>query len=148
MLGNFSFGDYFKEDATRWAWEFITEKLELPVDKLYVSVYQDDDEAYDIWTRRRGVAPDHMVRLGKEDNFWEIGSGPCGPCSEIYFDRGPQYSCGSPTCDVGCDCADYVNNSRYICYFWQNFVFHIYETKSLPHSFESVTRKFYHINAI
>ena len=83
MLGNFSFGDYFKEDATRWAWEFITEKLELPVDKLYVSVYQDDDEAYEIWTKRRGVAPDHMVRLGKEDNFWEIGSGPCGPCSEI-----------------------------------------------------------------
>ena len=73
MLGNFSFGDYFKEDATRWAWEFITEKLELPVDKLYVSVYQDDDEAYEIWTKRRGVAPDHMVRLGKEDNFWEIG---------------------------------------------------------------------------
>mgnify|MGYP000971569982 CR=1 FL=1 len=108
MLGNFSFGDYFKEDATRWAWEFITEKLELPIDKLYVSVYQDDDEAYDIWTKRRGVAPDHMVRLGKEDNFWEIGSGPCGPCSEIYFDRGPEYGCGKPTCGVGCDCDRYM----------------------------------------
>ena len=115
MLGNFSFGDYFKEDATRWAWEFITEKLELPVDKLYVSVYQDDDEAYDIWTRRRGVAPDHMVRLGKEDNFWEIGSGPCGPCSEIYFDRGPEKGCGRPDCHVGCDCDRYVE-------FW-NLVF-------------------------
>ena len=108
MLGNFSFGDYFKEDATRWAWEFITEKLELPVDKLYVSVYQDDDEAYDIWTKRRGVAPDHMVRLGKEDNFWEIGSGPCGPCSEIYYDRGAEYGCGKPSCTVGCDCDRYV----------------------------------------
>ena len=108
MLGNFSFGDYFKEDATRWAWEFITEKLELPVEKLYVSVYQDDDEAYEIWTKRRGVAPDHMVRLGKEDNFWEIGSGPCGPCSEIYFDRGPEYGCGKPTCGVGCDCDRYM----------------------------------------
>ena len=115
MLGNFSFGDYFKEDATRWAWEFITEKLELPVDKLYVSVYQDDDEAYDIWTKRRGVAPDHMVRLGKEDNFWEIGSGPCGPCSEIYFDRGPEKGCGRPDCHVGCDCDRYVE-------FW-NLVF-------------------------
>ena len=108
MLGNFSFGDYFKEDATRWAWEFITEKLELPIDKLYVSVYQDDDEAYDIWTKRRGVAPDHMVRLGKEDNFWEIGSGPCGPCSEIYYDRGPEYGCGKPDCTVGCDCDRYI----------------------------------------
>ena len=99
MLGNFSFGDYFKEDATRWAWEFITEKLELPVDKLYVSVYQDDDEAYDIWTKRRGVAPDHMVRLGKEDNFWEIGSGPCGPCSEMS--SGTWYSPSSiPTARV------------------------------------------------
>ena len=115
MLGNFSFGDYFKEDATRWAWEFITEKLELPVDKLYVSVYQDDDEAYEIWTKRRGVAPDHMVRLGKEDNFWEIGSGPCGPCSEIYFDRGPEKGCGRPDCHVGCDCDRYVE-------FW-NLVF-------------------------
>ena len=108
MLGNFSFGDYFKEDATRWAWEFITEKLELPVDKLYVSVYQDDDEAYEIWTKRRGVAPDHMVRLGKEDNFWEIGSGPCGPCSEIYYDRGPEYGCGKPGCTVGCECDRYI----------------------------------------
>ena len=104
MLGNFSFGDYFKEDATRWAWEFITEKLELPVDKLYVSVYQDDDEAYDIWTKSVGIPEDHMVRLGKEDNFWEHGSGPCGPCSEIYFDRGLKYGCGKPTCGVGCDC--------------------------------------------
>ncbi len=88
MLGNFSFGDYFKHEATAWAWEFITKVLELPVDRLWVSIYQDDDEAFDIWTKEVGVAPERIVRLGKEDNFWEIGSGPCGPCSEIYFDRG------------------------------------------------------------
>ena len=97
MLGNFSFGDYFKHEATAWAWEFCTKVLEMPADKIYISVYQDDDEAYDIWTKELGVSPDHMVRLGKEDNFWEHGAGPCGPCSELYFDRGEKYGCGSPT---------------------------------------------------
>ena len=85
MLGNFSFGDYFKNDATKWAWEFVTEVLNMPVDKLWVTIYEDDDEAFDIWTKNVGVAPDRIVRMGKEDNFWEIGTGPCGPCSEIYF---------------------------------------------------------------
>ncbi len=108
MLGNFSFGDYFKEEATQWAWEFFTEVLEMPKEKLYVSVYEQDDEAYDIWTKHRGVDPSHMVRLGKADNFWEHGSGPCGPCSEIYFDRGEEKGCGSPDCMVGCDCDRYV----------------------------------------
>ncbi|MFA7637594.1 MAG: alanine--tRNA ligase, partial [Monoglobales bacterium] len=115
MLGNFSFGDYFKREVTAWAWEFITKELELPVDRLYVSVYVEDDEAYDIWTKEVGVSPDHMVRFGKEDNFWEIGTGPCGPCSEIYFDRGEKYGCGSPDCKVGCECDRYVE-------FW-NLVF-------------------------
>ena len=115
MLGNFSFGDYFKREATAWAWEFCTKVLEMPADKIYISVYQDDDEAYDIWTKELGVSPDHMVRLGKEDNFWEHGAGPCGPCSELYFDRGEKYGCGSPTCGVGCDCDRYVE-------FW-NLVF-------------------------
>ena len=108
MLGNFSFGDYFKREATEWAWEFFTEVLEMPKELLYVSVYQDDDEAYDIWTKERGVDPSHMVRMGKEDNFWEHGSGPCGPCSEIYFDRGPEKGCGSPDCKVGCECDRFV----------------------------------------
>ncbi len=108
MLGNFSFGDYFKEEATTWAWEFFTEVLKMPKDKLYVSVYENDDEAMEIWTKRRGVDPSHMVKLGKEDNFWEHGSGPCGPCSEIYFDRGEEKGCGKPTCGVGCDCDRYV----------------------------------------
>ncbi len=108
MLGNFSFGDYFKREATAWAWEFFTKVLEMPADKLYVSIYQDDDEAYKIWTEEVGVDPSHMVRLGKEDNFWEHGSGPCGPCSEIYFDRGPEKGCGSPDCHVGCECDRYV----------------------------------------
>lgn len=108
MLGNFSFGDYFKIEAIEWAWEFFTKVLELPVDKLYVSVYEDDDEAYDLWTKHIGVEPDHMTRLGKEDNFWEHGSGPCGPCSEIYFDRGSEHGCGSPDCKVGCDCDRFV----------------------------------------
>lgn len=115
MLGNFSFGDYFKREATAWAWEFCTKVLEMSADKIYISVYQDDDEAYDIWTKELGVSPDHMVRLGKEDNFWEHGAGPCGPCSELYFDRGEKYGCGSPTCGVGCDCDRYVE-------FW-NLVF-------------------------
>ena len=108
MLGNFSFGDYFKNEAIAWAWEFFTEVLEMPKDKLHISVYQDDDEAYDIWTKKIGIAPDHMVRLGKEDNFWEHGSGPCGPCSEIYFDRGAEKGCGRPDCHVGCECDRFV----------------------------------------
>ena len=107
-LGNFSFGDYFKREATAWAWEFLTGVLEIPPEKLWVSIYLDDDEAFDIWTREVGVAPERIVRLGKEDNFWEHGAGPCGPCSEIYFDRGEKYGCGSPTCGVGCDCDRYV----------------------------------------
>ena len=108
MLGNFSFGDYFKREAITWAWEFFTQVLEMPKELLYISVYQDDDEAWDIWTREIGVEESHMKRLGKEDNFWEHGSGPCGPCSEIYFDRGEKYGCGKPTCGVGCDCDRYV----------------------------------------
>lgn len=108
MLGNFSFGDYFKNDAIHWAWEYFTEVLKIPADKLYCSVYEDDDEAWDIWTKDVGVPEDHMVRLGKEDNFWEHGSGPCGPCSEIYYDRGEKYGCGKPTCKVGCDCDRYM----------------------------------------
>ena len=97
MLGNFSFGDYFKHEATAWAWEFCTKVLELPVERIWVSIYQDDDEAFDIWTKEVGVDPSRIVRLGKEDNFWEHGTGPCGPCSELYFDRGEEYGCGSPT---------------------------------------------------
>ena len=115
MLGNFSFADYFKKEATAWAWEFITEVVKMEPDKLYVSVFEDDDEAFEIWTKGVGVAEDHMVRLGREDNFWEIGSGPCGPCSEIYYDRGERYGCGKPGCAVGCDCDRYVE-------FW-NLVF-------------------------
>ena len=113
MLGNFSFGDYFKHEAIAWAWEFCTKVLELPVDRIWVSIYENDDEAFDIWTKEVGVSPDRIVRLGKEDNFWEHGSGPCGPCSELYFDRGEEYGCGSPTCGVGCDCDRYVE-------FWNN----------------------------
>ena len=108
MLGNFSFQDYFKREATAWAWEFLTKVLEIPAELLYVSVYEDDDEAYDIWTKEVGIDPSHMVRFGKEDNFWEHGSGPCGPCSEIYFDRGPEHGCGKPDCKVGCDCDRYM----------------------------------------
>lgn len=113
MLGNFSFGDYFKHEATAWAWEFCTKVMEMPVDKLWVTIYEDDDEAFDIWTKEVGVSPDRIVRLGKEDNFWEHGAGPCGPCSEIYFDRGEKYGCGSPTCGPGCDCDRYTE-------FWNN----------------------------
>lgn len=108
MLGNFSFGDYFKKEAAPWAWEFFTEVLKIPREKLWVSIYQEDDEAFDIWTKQVGVAPERIVRLGKEDNFWEHGTGPCGPCSEIYFDRGEEYGCGSPTCGIGCDCDRYM----------------------------------------
>ncbi len=119
MLGNFSFGDYFKNEITAWAWEFCTKVLELPEDKLWISIYENDDETFDIWTKKIGVEPSHIVRLGKEDNFWEHGEGPCGPCSELYFDRGEKYSCGSPNCTVGCDCDRYVE-------FW-NLVFTQFE---------------------
>ncbi len=115
MLGNFSFGDYFKEEAITWGWEYITKVLEMPVDKLWVTIYLDDDEAYDMWANKIGVDPAKIVRLGKEDNFWEHGSGPCGPCSEIHFDRGPEYGCGKPDCKPGCDCDRYME-------FW-NLVF-------------------------
>ena len=104
MLGNFSFGDYFKKEATAWAWEFLTKVMAIPEDRLWVSVYENDDEAREIWINEVGVNPEHIVKLGKEDNFWEHGTGPCGPCSEIYFDRGEKYGCGSPDCGVGCDC--------------------------------------------
>lgn len=113
MLGNFSFGDYFKHEATKWAWEFCTDVLDMPVDKLWVTIYENDDEAFDIWTKEVGVDPSHIVRLGKEDNFWEHGQGPCGPCSEIYFDRGEKYGCGSPDCGPGCECDRYTE-------FWNN----------------------------
>ncbi len=104
MLGNFSFGDYFKEEAIPWAWEFLTETLAIPKELLWPSIYENDEEAYEIWTKKIGVTPEHVVRLGKADNFWEHGSGPCGPCSEIYFDRGIKYGCGSPDCKPGWDC--------------------------------------------
>ena len=108
MLGDFSFGDYFKEDATKWAWEYLTQVLEIPKELLYITVFEDDDEAWDIWVKRRSVDPSHMKRMGREDNFWEIGSGPCGPCSEIYFDRGIKYGCGKPDCGPGCDCDRFI----------------------------------------
>ncbi len=108
MLGNFSFGDYFKHEAIAWTWEFLTEVVGLDPDRLYPSVYQDDDEAFDIWNKEIGIAKDRIFRFGKEDNFWEHGSGPCGPCSEVYYDRGEKYGCGKPTCTVGCDCDRYM----------------------------------------
>lgn len=115
MLGNFSFGDYFKRESIAWGWEFVTEWLNMPVDKLWVTVYEEDDEAFEIWEKEIGVPAERIVRLGKEDNFWEIGTGPCGPCSEIYFDRGEKYSCGLDTCKPGCDCDRFIE-------FW-NHVF-------------------------
>lgn len=115
MLGNFSFGDYFKNEAIPWAWEFCTEVMEMDPEKIYVSIYLDDDEAHDIWHDEIGVPEERIVRLGKEDNFWEHGLGPCGPCSELYYDRGEEYGCGSPDCAPGCDCDRYVE-------FW-NLVF-------------------------
>ena len=108
MLGNFSFGDYFKHEAIAWSWEFLTKTLEIPADRLYPSVYQDDDEAFNIWNKEIGVDKDRIFRFGKEDNFWEHGAGPCGPCSEIYYDRGEKYGCGKPGCTVGCDCDRYM----------------------------------------
>ena len=119
MLGNFSFGDYFKREAIAWAWEFCTQIMEMDPERLYISVYLDDDEAYDIWTKEIGIKESHMVRFGKADNFWEHGAGPCGPCSEIYYDRGEKYGCGSPDCKVGCECDRYVE-------FW-NLVFTQFE---------------------
>ena len=103
MLGNFSFGDYFKEQSLTWGLEFITDVLHMPFDKIWATVYEDDDEAVEIW-KKLGLPEERIVRLGREDNFWEIGLGPCGPCSEIYFDRGPEYGCGKPDCKPGCDC--------------------------------------------
>lgn len=108
MLGNFSFGDYFKHDAIHWSWEFLTEVVGLDPDRLYPSVYEDDDEAFAIWQNEIGIAPERIFRFGKEDNFWEHGSGPCGPCSEIYYDRGERYGCGEPGCTVGCECDRYM----------------------------------------
>ena len=122
MLGNFSFGDYFKKEIIPWAWEFCTEVLKMPADRLYPSVYEEDDEAYAIWRDDVGVPEDHITRLGKADNFWEHGTGPCGPCSEIYFDRGEQYGCGSPDCKVGCDCDRFIE-------FW-NLVFTQYNREN------------------
>ncbi len=115
MLGNFSFGDYFKKEAITWAWEFVTKVMGMPEDRLYVSIYEEDDEAFEIWNREVGLALERIFRMGKEDNFWEHGIGPCGPCSEIYFDRGPERGCGKPDCTVGCDCDRYIE-------FW-NLVF-------------------------
>ena len=115
MMGNFSFGDYFKKESISWGWEFVTEQLNIPIEKLWVTIYEEDEEAYEIWKNHIGIDPLRIVRLGKEDNFWEIGIGPCGPCSEIYFDRGEKYGCDNPDCKPGCDCDRYVE-------FW-NHVF-------------------------
>ncbi|MBQ2252055.1 MAG: alanine--tRNA ligase, partial [Clostridia bacterium] len=115
MLGNFSFGDYFKKEAIPWAWEFCTKVIELPEDRIWVTIYLDDDEAFDIWTKDVGIPAERVVRLGKADNFWEHGSGPCGPCSELHFDRGIEFGCGKPDCKPGCDCDRYME-------FW-NLVF-------------------------
>lgn len=115
MLGNFSFGDYFKNEAIPWAWEFITKDLKIPEERLWISIYEDDDEAFEIWNKSVEIPPEKIVRMGKKDNFWEIGTGPCGPCSEIYFDRGEDKGCSSPDCKVGCDCDRYIE-------FW-NLVF-------------------------
>jgi alanyl-tRNA synthetase len=119
MLGNFSFGDYFKREAIGWGWEFITKVLELPEDKLWATIYEDDDEAFELWREVVDIPAERIVRLGKEDNFWEIGLGPCGPCSEVYFDRGEEYGCGKATCQPGCDCDRYLE-------FW-NYVFTQYD---------------------
>ena len=121
MLGNFSFGDYFKREAIFFAYEFVVDVLKMPKEKLYVSVYEDDEETYSIWQKEVLIPPDHIVKLGKEDNFWEIGSGPCGPCSELYFDRGKEYGCGREDCKVGCECDRYIE-------FW-NLVFSQYNNK-------------------
>ncbi|MDF2511423.1 MAG: alanyl-tRNA synthetase [Herbinix sp.] len=108
MLGNFSFGDYFKHEAIAWSWEFLTEVVGLDPNRLYPSVYENDDEAFEIWNKEIGIAPENIFRFGKKDNFWEHGAGPCGPCSEIYYDRGEKYGCGEPGCTVGCECDRYI----------------------------------------
>ncbi len=108
MLGNFSFGDYFKNEAIEWSWKFLTEVVGLDPDRLYPSVYEEDDEAFEIWNKKMGIPAERIFKFGKEDNFWEHGSGPCGPCSEIYYDRGEKYGCGSPNCTVGCECDRYM----------------------------------------
>ena len=108
MLGNFSFGDYFKNEAIEWSWEFLTKVVGIDENRLYPSIYQDDDEAFEIWHKKIGIPEDRIFRFGKEDNFWEHGAGPCGPCSEIYYDRGEKYGCGKPGCTVGCDCDRYM----------------------------------------
>lgn len=115
MLGNFSFGDYFKRESIKWGWEFVTEHLHIPEDKIWVTVYEEDDDSYDLWAKEMGFPEERLVRLGKDDNFWEIGIGPCGPCSEIHYDRGPEYGCDNPDCKPGCDCDRYLE-------FW-NHVF-------------------------
>ncbi|VIB26231.1 alanyl-tRNA ligase [Clostridioides difficile] len=115
MMGNFSFGDYFKRESIKWGWEFVTEWLNIPEDKIWVTVYEEDDDSYDIWAKEMNFPEERMVKLGKDDNFWEIGTGPCGPCSEIYFDRGEEYGCDNPDCKPGCDCDRYLE-------FW-NHVF-------------------------
>ncbi|MBQ6719665.1 MAG: alanine--tRNA ligase [Oscillospiraceae bacterium] len=108
MLGNFSFGDYFKHEAIAWCWEFLTKVVGLDADRLYPSIYENDDEAFEIWNKEIGIAPERIFRFGKKDNFWEHGAGPCGPCSEVYYDRGEKYGCGKPDCTVGCDCDRYM----------------------------------------
>ena len=108
MLGNFSFGDYFKHEAIAWCWEFLTKVCGLEEDRLYPSIYENDDEAFEIWNKEIGIPADRIFRFGKEDNFWEHGYGPCGPCSEVYYDRGEKYGCGKPGCTVGCDCDRYM----------------------------------------
>ncbi|HBQ64229.1 MAG TPA: alanine--tRNA ligase, partial [Clostridiales bacterium] len=123
MLGNFSFGDYFKKEAIAWAWEFVTEVLHFPAEKLYVSVFEEDGEAALLWQQTAGVRPERIVRLGRKDNFWEHGTGPCGPCSEIYFDRGAAVGCGASDCAPGCDCDRFVE-------FW-NLVFTQFEKDAL-----------------
>lgn len=132
MLGNFSFGDYFKEEAIAWAWELVTEGYKLPENRLYVSIYEQDDEAFCIWRDKIGLPESRIYRLGKEDNFWEIGLGPCGPCSEIYYDLGPEHGCGRPSCQVGCDCDRYLE-------LW-NLVFTQYN-KEADGSYQPLERK-------
>jgi len=132
MLGNFSFGDYFKREAIHWSWEFLTEVVGLEADRLYPSVYLEDDEAYEIWNKEIGIPAEKIFRFGKEDNFWEHGSGPCGPCSEIYYDRGEKYGCGSPDCKVGCECDRFIE-------VWNN-VFTQFESDGKGH-YEELPKK-------
>lgn len=132
MLGNFSFGDYFKHEAIEWSWEFLTQVVGLDADRLYPSVYVDDDEAFDIWNKEIGIAKERIFRFGKEDNFWEHGAGPCGPCSEIYYDRGEKYGCGKPDCTVGCECDRYIE-------VWNN-VFTQFENDGNGHYEELVNK--------